>query len=106
MTTRQPDLFGLDGRVPAQWPDTSVAAAEALQPDARTLREDVLRAIRAAGPWGLTADEAAARLRLTPFTARPRCTELHTAGLIVDSGVRRANASGRRAIVWIAPEHR
>lgn len=106
MSPRQPDLFGLDARVPAQWPATSVAAAEALQPDARTLREDVLRAIRRAGAAGLTADEAAAALALTPFTTRPRCTELHTAGLIADSGVRRANASGRRAIVWIVPEHR
>lgn len=98
----QPDLFGLDGRVPAQWPATSVAAAEALQPDAQTLRAEVLRAIRAAGPEGLTADEAAARLRLSPFTTRPRCTELRGAGLIVDSGRRRANASGRAAIVWVA----
>jgi predicted ArsR family transcriptional regulator len=103
--TGQPDLFGLAGRVPAQWPDTSVAAAEALQPDAKTLREDVLRAIRASGEWGMTADEVAARLRLTPFTTRPRCTELRAAGLIVDSGQRRANASGRAAIVWKpAPE--
>lgn len=100
--TGQPDLFGLAGRVPAQWPDTSVAAAEALQPDAQTLREDVFAAIRAAGQEGLTADEVAARLRLSPFTTRPRCTELRVAGLIVDSGRRRANASGRAAIVWVA----
>lgn len=103
--TGQRDLFGLEGRVGAQWPDTSVAAAEALQPDAKTLREDVLAAIRAAGEWGLTADEAAARLRLSPFTTRPRCTELRAAGLIVDSGRRRENSSGKRAIVWKpAPE--
>jgi predicted ArsR family transcriptional regulator len=100
--TGQPDLFGLDAAVRSQWPATSIAAAEALQPDARTLREDVLAAIRAAGPAGLTADEAAARLRLSPFTARPRCTELRAAGLVRDSGQRRANASGRAAIVWVA----
>lgn len=100
--TTQPDLFGLDGRVPAQWPQTSVAAAEALQPDAPTLRAEVLAAIRSAGADGLTADEAAVRLRLTPFTTRPRCTELRAAGLVEDSGRRRANASGRAAIVWVA----
>jgi hypothetical protein len=101
---QQADLFGLDGRVPAQWPATSVAAAEALQPDARTLRAEVLAAIRAAGPAGLTADEAAARLRRTPFTTRPRCTELRGLGLITDSGRRRPNRSGRAAIVWVAVE--
>lgn len=99
----QPDLFGaLSARVAAQWPDTSVAAAEALQDDAPRLRREVLRAISAAGPAGLTADEAAARLRLSPLSTRPRCTELRAAGLIEDSGARRPNASGRRAIVWIA----
>jgi predicted ArsR family transcriptional regulator len=98
----QPDLFGLDARVPARWPDTSIAAAEALQPEARRLREDVLRAIRSAADTGLTADEVAARLRLSPLTTRPRCTELRAAGLITDSGLRRCNASGRRAIVWVA----
>ena len=99
----QPDLFGaLAARVPSQWPDTSVSAAASLQPDAPTIRLEVLRAIRAAGDQGLTADEVALRLRLTPFTTRPRCTELRAAGLIEDSGRRRANASGRQAIVWLA----
>ena len=65
------------------------------------MRERVLAAIRKAGAFGLTADEAAAKLGLTPFTARPRCTELNKLGKIMDSGLRRENESGRRAIVWV-----
>lgn len=99
----QADLFGpFAARVPAQWPDTSRAAAEALQPDAARLRTEVLLAIRRAGADGLTADEAAARLGLSPLSTRPRCTELRQAGLIADSGRRWPNASGRQAIVWVA----
>jgi hypothetical protein len=80
---------------------TSAAAA----PDGdelSLLRRLVLRAIAEAGPEGRTADEAASALALTPFSTRPRCTELQALGRIRDSGRRRANASGRPAIVWVS----
>lgn len=102
---RQPDLFDVYPDVPAARPtDTSIAAAESLADGVAGLRRRVLEAIRAAGAIGLTPDEAAAQLELTPFTTRPRFSELREKGLIEDSGLRRANASGRKAIVWWAAE--
>ncbi|MGD9539065.1 MAG: hypothetical protein AB7P52_17670 [Alphaproteobacteria bacterium] len=83
-------------------PDARRAAAEAIAPDLPRLRRLVLGAIREAGAAGLTADECAVRLKLSPFTTRPRCTELKEAGLIKDSGRRRKNRSGHGATVWEA----
>lgn len=104
---RQPDLFDVYPDVPAARPtDTSIAAAESLAEGVAGLRQRVLDAIRAAGAIGLTPDEAAAQLELTPFTTRPRFSELREKGLIEDSGLRRANASGRKAIVWWVTEQR
>jgi predicted ArsR family transcriptional regulator len=98
---QHPDLF--DGPVAAREADTSQAAARALEARAPLLRARVLAVIRAAGSRGLTADEAAQRLRLSVLTARPRVAELAKAGLVRDSGRRRQNRSGRSAIVWWSP---
>lgn len=99
--SRQPDLFDVYPDVPgARQADTSIAAAESVAEGAAGLRERVMDAIRDAGAIGLTPDEAAVHLQLTPFTTRPRFSELARMGLIKDSGFRRANASGRKAIVW------
>jgi hypothetical protein len=110
---RQPDLF--NAPVPARQTDTSKAAAASLDRAAPRLRRLVLQAIRDAGAvrrarepgrppvGGLTADEVAQRLKLSPLTARPRVAELNKLGLIRDSGIRRKNHSGRTAIVWVAP---
>jgi hypothetical protein len=49
---------------------------------------------------GATADEIAAALNYSILTIRPRVSELNKQGRIVDSGLRRPNASGRNAIVW------
>lgn len=84
--------------------DTSVEAARALRDRLGPLQTRARAAIRDAGPAGLTADELAARLGLPRATIQPRTTELKRRGLIADSGQRRRNASGRRAIVWIAEE--
>lgn len=78
--------------------ETSRAAAASIAPSAARVRSMVLNAIRASA--GLTADEAADRLGMSVLTVRPRVSELGKAGAIVDAGVRRANQSGRKAIVW------
>ncbi len=52
-------------------------------------------------PEGATADEVAYALKYSILTVRPRVSELYKLGLIVDSGLRRKNASGKNAIVWI-----
>lgn len=79
---------------------TSQAAAKTI--DASTLRGQVLALLRRKGP--LTADQCASELRLSPFSIRPRLTELARLKKIEDSGERRPNASQRNAIVWqVAP---
>jgi len=79
--------------------DTSKEAADAIGPRAVILRDLVLAEIqRKPGP----ADEIATRLRQTVLAVRPRTTELAKLGKIIDSNERRANASGRKAIVWSA----
>lgn len=83
--------------------DTSIQAADAIAPKLARLQRFAESTIRDAGPHGLTADELAARLNMDRYSVQPRTTELRRKGLIVDSKMRRVNASsGRRAIVWVA----
>ena len=81
--------------------DTSIAAAETLAPRLPSIQRQVIAVIKAAGATGATGDEVAAVLGWERFAVRPRTAELRKAGAICDSGQRRANASGRTAIVWI-----
>lgn len=98
------DLFSFAAPYPAtpghQSTDTSVAAAAAIAPCSRILREKVLAEIERS--TGLTADEASARVGVSILSGRPRVTELARLGLVRDSGHRRKNGSGRMAIVWSA----
>ncbi len=84
--------------------DTSIEAADAISSLTARLQRMALVAIWNAGTRGLTADELAGKLRLTRASIQPRTTELKLRGAIVDSGGRRLNASGKRAIVWIATQ--
>lgn len=77
--------------------DTSLAAAKAIEPEHTRLKRLSLAAIQVSPR---TADEVASLLERTPFSIRPRVAELAKAGLIVDSGYRRRNESGKSAIVW------
>lgn len=101
------DLFGFGTSYPALpghrgKSETSREAAEAIAPFAANVRGRVA-ALIAETPSGLTPDEAASRLGLTPFSVRPRFTELAAAGLIEKTGERRANAtSTMKAAVWRA----
>ena len=82
--------------------DTSIDAADALAPDLGRLQRLAETTIRDAGDAGLTADELAARLKLQRWSIQPRTTELSRKGFIRDSGQRRQNITGKRAIVWVA----
>lgn len=77
--------------------DTSAAAAMAMESSAGTIRS---RCLRCLDGRDLTADEVADILNLSILTVRPRMTELLRMGKIEDSGLRRFNASGKKAIVW------
>ncbi|MCB2066538.1 MAG: hypothetical protein KDE15_07855 [Erythrobacter sp.] len=61
-----------------------------------------LLAICKAGWLGLTAGELASRLGMDRYTIQPRTSELRMKRLIRDSGQHRANATGKKAIVWVA----
>lgn len=95
-----PDLPGHRGV------DTSAAAAAAIAPDLGRLQRLVLDAIAEAGARGLTAHELAEATRLPREAAQPRISELRKKGRVADSGQRRFNASGRRAIAWSLPEYK
>lgn len=79
---------------------TSREAAAAMQGKAPTLRQRVLDALLIHGH--MTPDETADYLGETILSVRPRFSELLNAGAIVDTGIRRENASGKRAAVYRA----
>lgn len=106
------DLFGW--RPPMSHPDvpghrgvdTSIAAAEDLAFKLGGLQRLAHRAIAAHGPSGLTVDELGEVVDSPRWSIQPRTSELKRKGLIVDSGLRRRNCTGKAAIVWVTPEHK
>jgi predicted ArsR family transcriptional regulator len=84
--------------------ETSQAAATSIRPKAARLQSLCLDALAQHGP--LTSDEIADRLQIDRLAIRPRCSELAAQNRIVDSGDRRCNGSGKRAIVWCLPTMR
>jgi len=85
--------------------DTSIDAADCVAPAVGRLQRVVLAAIAAAGPQGRSTNEIADQLRLDRGSIQPRTSELRSKRLIADSGIRRRNANGKRAIVWTLPQH-
>lgn len=84
--------------------DTSAEAATSIAMATGRIQRMVYHAIGEVGSRGLTAEELAARLRMERTTVQPRTSELRLLGLIRDSGQRRPNKNGKKAIVWIACE--
>lgn len=60
-------------------------------------------AIHAAAPEGLTAHETALATGFDWSAIQPRISELRRRGLVLASGNRRRNPSGKMATVWITP---
>lgn len=84
-------------------PGTSHAAAASLSEEAvGRLERQVLEALRAAGPEGLTTREIAAKTGIDWGSVTPRMPKLVKAGLVIDSGRTRLTGSNRQAIVWVA----
>lgn len=82
--------------------DTAKRAAKEMKEQAPSLRDRCLKVIRD-HPNGITADLVAKALGKSVLSVRPRVTELAAKGLIVDSGRRGKNSSGKRAISWKVP---
>lgn len=97
-----------DGRYPCtaghRGIDTSIMAAADITASLGRMQALVLGAVISAGPHGVTTNEAATELRMDRGTVQPRTSELRRFGLIQDSGQRRLNANGKKAIVWIASQ--
>lgn len=82
--------------------DTSIAAADSIASSLGRLQRFVLGAIRSAGAQGATTNEIADSLGIDRGSVQPRTSEIRRQHIIVDSGQRRLNANGKRAIVWVA----
>ena len=94
------DLFTYPRRPGARDRSTSREAATKIMSRAATLRDTVLRLLRAY-PAGLTVHEASALADVTVPAIQPRFSELVALGEIKRSTERRRNASGMSAAVWI-----
>ncbi len=81
--------------------DTSAAAAREMACVTGAIIRTVYLAISERGSLGLTSDELAERVQMERSTVQPRTSELKALGLIIDSGQRRLNRNGKRAIVWV-----
>ena len=81
---------------------TSEDAADSMVEAARVQRAKCYAAIFEAKEAGRSGDQAAERIGVENWKVRPRLSELHRDGAILDSGRRVFNASGRKATVWIA----
>ncbi|MGE0773677.1 MAG: hypothetical protein AB7G25_09160 [Sphingomonadaceae bacterium] len=84
--------------------DTSAAAADFLAPKIGRLQRTTLQIIKEAGARGITTKEIAELCGIDRGSVQPRTSELKLLGLIHDSGYRRCNANGKKAIVWVAKE--
>lgn len=84
-------------------PETSVEAADSVNPRIRESQQEVLERLRACGP--LTDDQLVERLpRMSPSGVRSRRSELVERGLVRDSGARAFTKSNRKTIIWeVAP---
>lgn len=98
------DLFQFADTYPkrAGWKEatTSKEAAVAIERTGRAARlRDAVLAYFKAGKRG-TADQVAEALCESVLSIRPRVAELKAAGLIVETGERRASSGGRSSHVW------
>ena len=81
--------------------ETSKDAARRIEPVRGTLREVVYSFLKDAGADGLTDEEGIAATKMPASTYRPRRVDLVEAGLVRDSGIRRATKSGRKAVALV-----
>jgi predicted ArsR family transcriptional regulator len=82
--------------------ETSLNAAQSIEPIAKTILRKAERMFKALGSDGATAEEMAERLGVPRVTVQPRVSELRRLGKVRDSGQRRRNpSSGKSAVVWV-----
>jgi hypothetical protein len=95
------DLFSPENMARCTDPDTSKAAAAALDPT--KLENEVLTVIKTFGKDGCISDQVESILsHIKCSSLTPRYAGLVKKGLIQDSGQRRVARSNRQQIVWVA----
>lgn len=95
--TIQPDLLDYPNSPGWKARATSQAAAEAIAPQAKSLRARVFDELKKAPG---TPEQIAHRMKEPLMNVRPRLSELSAKGLVRDSGARGQAMGGRQAIVW------
>lgn len=91
-----------DAPLPHNGTPTSKAAAEGAREGAGSRREQVLRAVKARGNDGATAEELERALGLSGNTIRPRLVELRERGLVRQTTRMRPTINGYDAAVYVA----
>ena len=86
-------------------PRCSQKAAESVPVRPAKLKPLTYTAICDAVDGGMTAHEISVSTGVDRHSIQPRITELRRKGLVIASGKRRHNPSGRTAIVWIVSEY-
>lgn len=81
--------------------ETQLEAWEAIQESLPESRRSVLRMIENSGNQGITTFDIAKKLMMPINCISGRVTELNDVGIVMDSGRRGVNPSGKRAILWI-----
>lgn len=94
------DLLTYPHRPGHRGEETSIEAADHIEPHVGHLQQLALDAIEASGERGMTALEVCAHTGVDRIAMQPRVTELRQMGLIHKSGMKRKNPSGVSAIVW------
>ena len=97
-TTNYPDSPGYRSNAP----ETSREAAEAIAPMARNHRAQVLAVLKDAYPESRSSDQIAYAIGLSPYSVRPRVSELQAAGKVERTDDRAKNDGGRSVVLWRA----
>lgn len=80
---------------------TSQAASQSIHPFVNQMQWDVIGALDAAYPNGVTCDEVEIALHMKHQTASARIRELVLKGFVEDSGKERPTRSGCAAVVYV-----
>lgn len=100
MSAPQLPLFQAPVPLPAEPVPTQVAGAARLTPHVRSLRETTLFAVGLSAARGATPTQVAEWVGCGLVTARARCTELHQAGELIRTAIRREHQ-----YVYVVPKH-
>jgi len=80
--------------------ETSKAAGRRAIPNMTGQRKRIRNLLAERYPGGLTDEEIAVRLDMSPNSVRPRRVELMRMSAVCDSGLTRKTDSGSKAVVW------